>query len=150
MPTAAIAGVQLAWEAAGEGPAMVLLHPNPFDHAIWQYQMARFSFWFHVVAPDFPGYGRSARVPWPSIRAVSDQVAGLLDHLGIAQAVVVGLSVGGIVAQEFAVDHPDRVRALVVGAARRRGRRPAGSWTRGSRATRRATSPTTTCSTCAS
>ena len=114
MPRALINGAQLAWEAAGEGPALVLLHPNPFDHTIWRYQIARFSLWFQVLATDLRGYGRSERTTECSIRTMSDDVAGLLDHLGIAQAIVVGLSVGGIIAQEFAVDHPDRLRALVV------------------------------------
>lgn len=114
MPRALINGAQLAWEAAGEGPALVLLHPNPFDHSIWRYQVARFSHWFQVLATDLRGYGRSERTTACSIRTLSDDVAGLLDHLGIARAIVVGLSVGGIIAQEFAVDHPGRLRAVVV------------------------------------
>ena len=114
MPRVLINGAHLNYEAAGEGPALVLLHPNPFDHTIWRHQTARFSLWFQVLATDLRGYGRSDRIVSPSIRTMSDDVAGLLDHLGIAQAIVVGLSVGGIIAQEFAVDHPDRLRALVV------------------------------------
>lgn len=114
MPRALINGAQLAWEAAGEGPALVLLHPNPFDHSIWRYQIPRFALWFRVLATDLRGYGRSERTTDCSIRTLSDDVAGLLDHLGIDQAIVVGLSVGGIIAQQFAVDHPGRLRALVV------------------------------------
>jgi 3-oxoadipate enol-lactonase len=63
---------------------------------------------------DLRGYGRSERTTECSIRAMSDDVAGLLDHLGIAQSVVIGLSVGGIIAQEFVVDHPSRLSALIV------------------------------------
>jgi len=114
MPRVSINGTQINFESSGDGPAMVLVHPNPFDHTIWRYQMARFSLWFRVIAMDLRGYGRSDRTTDCSIRTMSDDVAGLLDHLGIAQAIVVGLSVGGIIAQEFAVDHPDRLRALVV------------------------------------
>jgi len=114
MPRVPINGAHLNYEATGEGPALVLLHPNPFDHTIWRHQTARFSLWFQVIATDLRGYGRSDRVVSPSIRALGDDVAALLDHLGIAQAIVVGLSVGGIIAQEFAVDHPDRLRGLVV------------------------------------
>lgn len=114
MPRVLVNGAHLGYEAAGDGPAVVLLHPNPFDHTIWRHQIARFSLWFQVLAMDLRGYGRSERTTDCSIRTMSDDVAGLLDQLGIGKAIVVGLSVGGIIAQEFAVDHPDRLRALVV------------------------------------
>jgi 3-oxoadipate enol-lactonase len=114
MPRVAINGTHVSYETEGEGPALVLLHPNPFDHTIWRYQIARFSLWFRVLALDLRGYGRSDRTTECSIRTMSDDVAGLLDHLGITGTILVGLSVGGIIAQEFAVDHGDRLRALVV------------------------------------
>ena len=114
MPQVAINGTRVSYEVAGAGPALVLLHPNPFDHTIWRYQIARFSLWFHVLAVDLRGYGRSDRATDCGMRTMSDDVAGLLDHLGIASTILVGLSVGGIIAQEFAVDHGDRLRALVV------------------------------------
>ena len=114
MPRVSINGAQINFESAGDGPALVLLHPNPFDHTIWRYQIARFSLWFRVIAMDLRGYGRSERTTECSIRTMSDDVAGLLDHLGIPRCVLVGLSVGGIIAQEFAVDHPSRLSGLVV------------------------------------
>ncbi|MEK7880007.1 MAG: alpha/beta fold hydrolase [candidate division NC10 bacterium] len=113
MPRVSVNGTQLNFESAGDGPALVLIHPNPFDHTIWRYQTARFSLWFRVIAMDLRGYGRSERTTDCSIRTMSDDVAHLLDHLGITRAVVVGLSVGGIIAQEFAVNHPDRLFALI-------------------------------------
>jgi len=114
MPRVRVNGARINFEAAGDGPALVFLHPNPFDHTIWRYQMGRFSLWFRVVAMDLRGYGRSDRTTDCSIATMSDDVAALLDHLGFARSVVVGLSVGGIIAQEFAVRHPDRLTALVV------------------------------------
>lgn len=113
MPRVPVNGTQLNFESAGDGPALVFIHPNPFDHTIWRYQMARFSLWFRTIAMDLRGYGRSDRTTDCSIRTMSDDVAGLLDNLGIGQAIVVGLSVGGIIAQEFAVDHPERLTALI-------------------------------------
>lgn len=114
MPRGTINGATLAWEEAGDGPALVLLHPNPFDHSIWRYQMPRFALWFRVLATDLRGYGRSERTTACSIPTLSDDVAGLLDHLGIDKAIVIGLSVGGIIAQEFAAAHGGRLSALVV------------------------------------
>ena len=47
---------------AGDGPAMVLVHANPFDHDLWLYQTAHFSTWFRVIGIDIRGYGRSSKV----------------------------------------------------------------------------------------
>lgn len=113
MPVVQLNGVTINHESAGSGPAMVFLHPNPFDHTLWRHQMAHFQLWFKVIAIDLRGYGRSARPDDCAIGAMSDDVAGILDHLQIGAAIVAGLSVGGSVAQEFAASHPGRVTALI-------------------------------------
>nr|WP_280791005.1 alpha/beta fold hydrolase [Blastococcus sp. TF02A_35] len=71
-----------------------------------------------VVAADFQGHGRTNDLDRPlrSEHLASD-VLGLLDHLGIPQADVIGFSVGGAVALHLAVHHPERVRKLVVSSA---------------------------------
>ncbi|MCZ6610380.1 MAG: alpha/beta hydrolase, partial [Alphaproteobacteria bacterium] len=62
MPKSRANGVDIHYEVAGEGPPMVLIHANPFDHNLWMYQIAHFSTWFKVIAVDIRGYGRSEKV----------------------------------------------------------------------------------------
>ena len=61
MPFSRANGIDIWYEVAGEGPALVLIHANPFDHDLWMYQTAHFSTWFKVVSIDIRGYGRSAK-----------------------------------------------------------------------------------------
>ena len=80
---------------------------------MWQAEIERFASAARVIAPDLPGFGRSPRLAEPSIPAVAQSVAGLLDGLGISQPVIVaGLSMGGYVAFEFLRKFPGRVKAL--------------------------------------
>jgi 3-oxoadipate enol-lactonase len=71
---------------------------------------------FQVIAPDNRGTGGSEKRDEPvEISTLADDAAGLLDHLGIESAYVLGVSMGGMVAQEFALRHPGKVRRLVLG-----------------------------------
>lgn len=69
-----------------------------------------------LILPDMLGYGHSERIPvagpWYSLKSYSDALAELLDRLGVAQVDVVGHSLGGTVAAQFALDHPSRVRRI--------------------------------------
>jgi pimeloyl-ACP methyl ester carboxylesterase len=70
-----------------------------------------------LILPDLLGYGHSERIPvagpWYSLRSSSDNLAVLLDQLGVSQVDLIGHSYGGSVAAQFALDHPDRVRRIV-------------------------------------
>src|SRR3970282_2957217 len=88
-------GIDIWHEVTGDGPAMVLVHANPFDHNLWLYQIAHFSTWFKVVGIDIRGYGRSAKVLTPYTQAdMCNDVIGVMDDLGISLAVLGGRSVG--------------------------------------------------------
>jgi len=107
----------LAHEDRGDGPAIVFLHGHPFSRAMWAAQVETLSDEFRVVAPDLPGYGESPPLAQiMSMRRFADAVLELLDFLGIARATVVGLSMGGLVAMELGLEHPERIDGLVLAA----------------------------------
>jgi pimeloyl-ACP methyl ester carboxylesterase len=107
---------ELYYEVAGEGQPVVLLHPGFADSRIWDPQRPSYTKRFRVVRCDLPGFGRSPIRSLPVRYA--REVAALLDRLEIWRVALVGCSLGGRVALELALAHPDLVRALVlVGAA---------------------------------
>jgi 3-oxoadipate enol-lactonase len=115
MPLSHTNGVDIWYEVTGEGPALVFIHANPFDHDLWMYQAAHFSTWFRVVGIDLRGYGRSAKVTTPyALEDMCDDVIGVMQDLGIARAICGGCSVGSGIAILLGLDHPDRFDALIL------------------------------------
>ncbi|MCU0509302.1 MAG: alpha/beta fold hydrolase [Anaerolineae bacterium] len=110
-------GVRLAVREAGaaEKPALLLIHGFPLDSAMWDAQLSGLAQHCRVVAPDLRGHGASDAPPGPySIDQHADDLAALLDALGIQRAVVGGLSMGGYVALSVWRRHPARVSALAL------------------------------------
>lgn len=101
---------------SGSGPAVVLLHAFPMDSALWAGQRrALAAAGYRVVAVDLPGFGGSAApIEPPSLDVMADEVADLMDQLGLAEAVVGGLSMGGYVVMALLRRHPGRLRGLVL------------------------------------
>ena len=115
MPYCRRTGVDIWYETAGDGPAMVFIHANPFDHDLWLYQTAHFATWFKVVALDIRGYGRSPKATTAfALKDMCDDVIGVMDELGIARAIAVGCSVGSGTAILLGLDHPERFDALIL------------------------------------
>lgn len=107
----------LGFDDHGTGPALVLLHGHPFDRTMWAPQLSGLSDQFRVLAVDLPGYGTSpVRASEMPMRAFADAVIDLLDALGVERAVVTGLSMGGLIAMELGLGHPERVAGLVLAA----------------------------------
>jgi pimeloyl-ACP methyl ester carboxylesterase len=108
-------GQTIAYRQAGQGPALVLLHGFLCDSRCWRQQLAGLSDQFRVVAWDAPGAGSSSDPPDTFTTASYAQcLAGFLDAIGIERAHVLGLSWGGILAQEFYRLHANRFRSLVL------------------------------------
>jgi pimeloyl-ACP methyl ester carboxylesterase len=111
-------GVRLAGDPTA--PAVVLIHGNVSSSVFFVHLIAELARDRYVVAPDFRGYGDSERLPIDATRGMadlSDDVAALLDELGLTGPVdVLGWSAGGTVALQLAIDHPGRVRRLVLEA----------------------------------
>jgi pimeloyl-ACP methyl ester carboxylesterase len=112
---AGVNGHSVAYRYAGEGPPLVLLHGFLCDSRCWRPQLAGLSDRFRVVAWDAPGAGLSSDPPNPfTITDWAQCLAGFLDLVGIERAQVLGLSWGGILAQEFYGLYPDRVLSLIL------------------------------------
>lgn len=109
---AEINGARVYYEASGKGPAVVLIHGGLVDSRLWDAQMKPLSKHYRVVRFDIRGYGRS---PAPAVEYYPhEDLRALLDYLKIDKATLVGLSLGGIVAADFALEYPARVERLVL------------------------------------
>jgi pimeloyl-ACP methyl ester carboxylesterase len=109
-----IAGRELGFGVVGQGPALVLLHPFPFDRRSWDEVAERLGEHHRVVTIDARGFGESALQGPYSIDDLAEDATLLLDHLGIPMATIVGLSMGGYVALALAERRPARVAGLVL------------------------------------
>jgi 3-oxoadipate enol-lactonase len=107
-----INGARLYYEVAGEGYPLVLLHAGVADSRMWDEQFAAFARHYQVVRYDLRGFGKS-EVPANAFKP-HEELAQLLRYLGIAGAYVVGVSYGGKIALDFALSHPDMLKALVL------------------------------------
>jgi 3-oxoadipate enol-lactonase len=106
-------GARLAYDVHGQGPAVVLLHPGLWDRRTWDREVTTIAeAGFRVVRFDTRGYGASSRLTGEPYSNVRDLLS-LLDGLGIPKAALVGCSMGGAIAIDFTLAHPDRVWALV-------------------------------------
>ncbi|MGD1992438.1 MAG: alpha/beta fold hydrolase [Anaerolineae bacterium] len=115
MPYQTVDGLRIHYWIEGSGPAVVLLHGMGSCADDWMLQFPALSEHTTAVAVDLRGHGRTDVPPGPyTIPGMAGDVAGLLAALGIEAAHVVSLSLGGLVAQSLAIDHPERVRSLVL------------------------------------
>ena len=115
MNTVEVNGLRIAYQRAGKGPPLVLLHGILGDSRDWRPQLEDLSDGFDVIAWDAPGCGQSSD-PDESFSAsdYADWLAGLMDALGAPPAHVVGLSWGGGLALELYQRHPGSVRSLIL------------------------------------
>jgi pimeloyl-ACP methyl ester carboxylesterase len=104
-------GTFLVYDVNGEGPGVVLIHGGMLDRRMWDAQLASLKRRFRVVRYDTRWHGKSSGSsgPW----ADEEDLRILLDHVGLERAALVGLSMGGRIAIDFALRHPDRVSAIV-------------------------------------
>ena len=109
---AEVNGTRLYYEHAGKGPAVILLHGGNLDARMWDDQMPTLLKSFRVIRYDIRPYGRSAGTE-KGFSSVED-LRALMDYLKVDRASLVGLSLGGRIAIDFALVYPDRVDKLVL------------------------------------
>jgi pimeloyl-ACP methyl ester carboxylesterase len=108
-------GLRIAYEQAGEGPPLVLLHGALSDSRAWRAQIEALAAEFTVVAWDAPGAGRSSDPPDGfGMAGWAEALAGLLDAVRLGPAHVAGISWGGSVALELYRRHPDAAASLIL------------------------------------
>ena len=110
MPMARINGVELYYEQAGEGYPLVFSHEFPGDYRSWEAQVRYFTRRYRVIAWNYRGYPPSEVPSDPAAyseeRLIRD-LYGLLRHLGVEQAHIAGLSMGGALTLKFGLAHPE-------------------------------------------
>jgi pimeloyl-ACP methyl ester carboxylesterase len=111
-------GVSLIYRDIGKGLPIVFIHGHPFNQSMWDPQISALSGKYRVITFDLRGYGASEvpAVESTTLETMAADINVLLDHLGIAKAVVAGLSMGGQIAMAFAELYPQRLAALVLAA----------------------------------
>src|SRR5262245_31254254 len=115
MSTAQINGIDVYYEEQGSGEPLLLIMGLAADSMAWMFQLPDFAKQYRTIVFDNRGVGRTSKPAGPySIPQMADDAKGVLDALDIRRAHVVGVSMGGMIAQELTLRHPERVRGLVL------------------------------------
>jgi 3-oxoadipate enol-lactonase len=115
MPVAAVNGIEVNYtDSGGEGPAVVFSHGFLMDHTMFDRQVAALAPQYRVITWDQRGHGGTRAAGTFTYWDSAADVLALLDHLGVARAVLAGMSQGGFLSLRAALTTPDRVRALVL------------------------------------
>src|SRR5512143_3933191 len=115
MPKTMINGVGISYDVSGSGDPLVMIMGLGGNRSTWRFQVPVFEKYYRVITFDNRGVGDSDKPKGPySIRQMADDALGLMDHLGIARSHILGASLGGTIAQELAINYPDRVSKLIL------------------------------------
>ncbi len=115
MPVVNLESIALYYEEYGAGEALLFLHGLGTDGRSWEYQRDLFAEQYRVILIDVRGHGRSAKPPGPySVPQFAQDIFALLEHLKIDAFHLVGLSMGGMIGFQMAVEQPERLRSLTI------------------------------------
>ncbi len=108
-------GIAINYSLEGSDPALVLIHALGLDLRQWRWQVPQLALGHQVLRYDVRGHGRSDVTPGPyTLDLFAEDLRGLLDALGIRRASVLGLSMGGMIAQAFTLTYPSMVDKLIL------------------------------------
>lgn len=117
MPIANANGIEIYYELHGSGEPLILIAGLGYDLWMWHKMIPGLSERYQTIPFDNRGMGRSSKPAGPySAQLMADDVAGLMDALGLERAHVMGHSMGGFIAQAMALTHPDRIDKLILSA----------------------------------
>jgi pimeloyl-ACP methyl ester carboxylesterase len=115
MSTAKIGDLDVYYDVHGTGDPLLLIMGLAADSTAWMFQVPAFEQHYRTIVFDNRGVGRTSKPAGPyTIHQMADDAAGLLDALAVDRAHVVGVSMGGMIAQELTLRYPGRVRSLVL------------------------------------
>ena len=118
MPKVRVGDIEMHYVEAGAGAPLVLIMGFSGDYTAWGLQIRAFAERHRVIAFDNRGTGQTDTPDAPyTTRMMADDTAGLLDALGIDRAHLIGISMGGMIAQELALAYPERVSSLHLGCS---------------------------------
>jgi 3-oxoadipate enol-lactonase len=117
MPVTTVGDLDIVWEEAGDGAPVVMINGIGSPRAGWNMTVPDVSDHFRAITFDNrdvgeTGAGRDDR--FYRMRIMADDVAGLMDEIGLRSAHIVGASMGGAIAQEFAINHPEKTRSVTI------------------------------------
>jgi 3-oxoadipate enol-lactonase len=115
MPIARVNGINLNYKVEGKGESLLMIGGFNSERVTWIFQTRLFKKYFKVITFENRGSGKSSKPRnGYSIDTMMLDSIGLMDHLGIQKAHILGVSMGGLIAQELAIKHPERIIKLVL------------------------------------
>ena len=115
MPKAQVNGINIFYKVQGKGEPLVLIMGLGGECGDWVLQLRAFTKHYRVLTFDNRGVGKSDKLSKPyTIKTMADDIVGLMDYLKIDRAHLLGVSMGGMIAQEVAINHPERVGKLIL------------------------------------
>ena len=119
MPFVEVEDGRLYYDVSGKGPSLVLIHGAWASHEWWRWQVPELSKDYQVLSLDIRGHGHSSPLKAAySVDGFTRDLESFLQKVEIDQAVLVGWSMGGIISMEYCLNHPSKVRALILIATR--------------------------------
>ena len=116
MPIAEVNGININYAVAGRGEPLVMIAGFSAAQSLWKSQIPTFKKQFQVVIFDNRGVGKSDKPKGPySPRMMSEDTIKLMDYLNIKKAHILGHSMGGLIAQEIAINYPERINEINLG-----------------------------------
>jgi pimeloyl-ACP methyl ester carboxylesterase len=115
MPLVKVGEINLSYEVHGKRQPLILITGFASAQNLWYSQVRAFSRYYRVVTFDNRGFGKSDKPPGPyTTKMMAGDTIALMNRLGIEKAHIVAGSMGGMIAQEMAIDHPQRVNKIVL------------------------------------
>ena len=115
MTIAKINEININYKVEGQGEPLVMIMGLGSDKRNWMFQVPTFKKHYQLVTFDNRGVGKSSKPAAPyTTRIMADDTVGLMDYLGIKKAHILGVSMGGMIAQEIAINYPERVMKLIL------------------------------------